>query len=127
MRSRLDVYASVWFAPDSADSWLLGCKPFRYDPAISFRARGGSSTGVAVPRAASTERFLWHWTAADAEAHIDVSLWYVINGNVRQALDWDHREFASVQWWPMEDLTYADQRFDPHMRRFIEKLRSRIG
>lgn len=71
--------------------------------------------------------FVTRTPTAEVDPHIDVSLWYVIKGEAGVELDWDHREFASVRWWSMEDLAQAGEGFDPHTPRFIGKLRSRTG
>jgi 8-oxo-dGTP pyrophosphatase MutT (NUDIX family) len=71
--------------------------------------------------------FVTRTPTAEVAPHIDVSLWYVIKGEAGVDLDWDHRVFASVRWWPMEALSHADQRFDPHTPRFVGKLRYRTS
>jgi 8-oxo-dGTP diphosphatase len=55
--------------------------------------------------------------------HRDVSLWYVVEGSRKQPLNFDEQEFQAVQWFRFSEVPY--QRSDPHLRRFIEKLRSR--
>jgi 8-oxo-dGTP diphosphatase len=55
--------------------------------------------------------------------HRDVSLWYVVKGGCKQPLSFDEQEFKAVQWFSFSEVPF--QRSDPHMRRFIEKLRSR--
>jgi 8-oxo-dGTP diphosphatase len=54
--------------------------------------------------------------------HRDVSLWYVVEGSRKQPLTFDEQEFKAVQWFRFSEVPF--QRSDPHMRRFIEKLRS---
>lgn len=73
----------------------------------------------------ATPLFVTRTPTVDANPHIDVSLWYVIKGDANVELDWDRGEFASVRWWPQGDLAQADDRFDPHMPRFIAKLNAR--
>lgn len=70
----------------------------------------------------ATPLFVTRTPTVEANPHTDVSLWYVIKGDVNVELDWARREFASVRWWPMGDLARADDRFDPHTPRFIAKL-----
>ena len=54
--------------------------------------------------------------------HTDVSLWYVLHGTHTQLLDYDTREFYTVQWFPIDDLP-EPATMDPHMERFVDKLR----
>lgn len=53
--------------------------------------------------------------------HTDVSLWYVVKGDRRRAVEFDRGEFTEVRWFHWDEIPYG--RSDPHMRRFIEKLR----
>ena len=54
--------------------------------------------------------------------HTDVSLWYVVRASRTQALTWDAQEFHGVQWFLFDDVPF--ERSDPHMRRFIQKLKA---
>ena len=54
--------------------------------------------------------------------HTDVSLWYVVRGERGQALRYDEGEFNGVRWFDFSEVPY--DRTDPHMRRFVQKLRS---
>lgn len=56
--------------------------------------------------------------------HTDVSLWYVLRGNVKTSYAFDHEEFHDIRWFPMDAIPYASS--DPHMRRFVEKLKNRL-
>ena len=61
-------------------------------------------------------------TVGLAAGHTDVSLWYVIHANRRKAIKFDDREFRDVHWFPFAEMPL--RRSDPHLGRFIEKLRS---
>lgn len=54
--------------------------------------------------------------------HPDVSLWYVIHAERSQAIKYDADEFNGVCWFGFLDLPF--ERSDPHMRRFVQKLRA---
>ncbi len=54
--------------------------------------------------------------------HTDVSLWYVVHAPRAQAMRFDTAEFSAVQWFALADIPLA--RSDPHMVRFIAKLRT---
>jgi hypothetical protein len=53
--------------------------------------------------------------------HTDVSLWYALRGGRTKLLVFDKDEFHAVRWFHRDDIPFG--RSDPHMRRFIEKLR----
>ncbi|HCU07255.1 MAG TPA: NUDIX hydrolase [Holosporales bacterium] len=53
--------------------------------------------------------------------HIDVSLWYVLKGSHQQKYTFEEREFNAIQWFSFDDIPY--QNSDPHMKRFIKKLK----
>lgn len=56
--------------------------------------------------------------------HTDVSLWYVLKGNVKNDYKFDKREFKSIYWFGFDEIPY--EKADPHMQRFIQKLRAHI-
>jgi len=54
--------------------------------------------------------------------HTDVSLWYVVRAERGQALRCDEDEFNGVRWFDFCEIPFA--RADPHLPRFVQKLRS---
>lgn len=55
--------------------------------------------------------------------HTDVSLWYVIKGNINDQYMYDHSEFDSYKWFTFDEVLSADAAtLDPHMHRCIKKL-----
>jgi len=54
--------------------------------------------------------------------HTDVSLWYLIRGDSSRAIEFDRGEFHGVQWFGFDEIPF--ERSDPHMRRFVDKLRT---
>jgi 8-oxo-dGTP diphosphatase len=54
--------------------------------------------------------------------HTDVSLWYLLRGDSSRAIEFDRGEFHGVRWFGFEEIPF--ERSDPHMRRFVEKLRA---
>jgi 8-oxo-dGTP pyrophosphatase MutT (NUDIX family) len=54
--------------------------------------------------------------------HTDVSLWYVVIAKRSQTLAYDAQEFNGVNWFEFQDAPL--DRSDPHLERFIRKLRS---
>lgn len=53
--------------------------------------------------------------------HIDVSLWYILKGDCRKTYQFDAQEFNGIQWFSFDEIPY--DKSDPHMKRFIEKLK----
>jgi ADP-ribose pyrophosphatase YjhB (NUDIX family) len=53
--------------------------------------------------------------------HRDVSLWYVVKADRTRPLQFDAGEFNTVQWFQLDEVPF--ERSDPHMRRFVAKLR----
>ncbi|MFN7709550.1 MAG: NUDIX hydrolase [Holosporales bacterium] len=53
--------------------------------------------------------------------HTDVSLWYVLRGKDNAHYTFDRGEFREIHWFYFDDIPY--ERSDPHMKRFIAKLR----
>lgn len=65
-------------------------------------------------------------TIGQAE-HTDVSLWYVIAGDVYEKLNYEKREMHGYKWFdPQEILDRDISKFDPHMHRFTNKLLQKI-
>lgn len=54
--------------------------------------------------------------------HTDVSLWYVLRGDHKQDFEFDRGEFHGIKWYSFDEITAL--KTDPHMHRFIAKLRN---
>lgn len=63
-------------------------------------------------------------TAGTAAGHTDVSLWYVFEGSSHAPITFDRGEFADVRWFAFDAVPW--ERTDPHMYRFVAKLRARL-
>jgi 8-oxo-dGTP pyrophosphatase MutT (NUDIX family) len=61
-------------------------------------------------------------TVGLTSGHIDVSLWYLVRAERAQMIKYDEAEFNGVRWFDFSELPF--ERSDPHMRRFIEKVKS---
>jgi 8-oxo-dGTP diphosphatase len=57
--------------------------------------------------------------------HTDVSLWYLLRGDSTRAIEFDRGEFHGVRWFGFEEISF--ERSDPHMRRFVKKLRASLS
>ncbi len=63
-----------------------------------------------------------------AERHVDVSLWFVLNGSREQRLTPDPAEFHGVRWWTRREVTHADPAtVEPHLGRLFGKLDALTG
>ena len=55
--------------------------------------------------------------------HIDVSLWYLLRGNVHAFINFDRAEFGDIEWFTFDEILESDPViFDPHLQRFTRKL-----
>jgi 8-oxo-dGTP diphosphatase len=61
-------------------------------------------------------------TVGLAAGHVDVSLWYVVTGDINQSVQFEEQEFAGVKWFRYSDVPL--HRSDPHMARFLAKMAS---
>ncbi len=60
--------------------------------------------------------------------HTDVSLWYVLKGDIHQALDFDRTEFNDMNWFSFDEVIASHPAiFDRHMQRFTHKLVDHMG
>jgi 8-oxo-dGTP diphosphatase len=59
--------------------------------------------------------------------HVDVSLWFILDGAHQDKLRPDAREFRSVRWYNVdEQLEWPSDTFDPQMTRFVRKLKAAL-
>jgi 8-oxo-dGTP pyrophosphatase MutT (NUDIX family) len=55
--------------------------------------------------------------------HTDVSLWYLLSGNIHDPIDFERREFTDMTWFTFEEILQSHPAIiDPHMQRFTRKL-----
>lgn len=56
--------------------------------------------------------------------HTDVSLWYLLRGDIHDRVNFDRREFNDVEWFTFDEILDSNPTiFDPHMQRFTRKLK----
>lgn len=61
------------------------------------------------------------------DTHTDVTLWFALKGDCTAEIRPDPREFSEVRWYALDDHTdWSADCFDPHMHRFMVKLRSAL-
>lgn len=60
----------------------------------------------------------------NADTHTDVSLWYVIKGNINDELIFDANEMNGCKWIGLNEVLAMNiSELDPHMHRFIKKMK----
>lgn len=66
-------------------------------------------------------------TVGKTAGHTDVNLWYVITAREDDPITADPREFNGFRWFTLDEVLTTDiATLDPHMHRFITKLKSFI-
>jgi ADP-ribose pyrophosphatase YjhB (NUDIX family) len=61
-------------------------------------------------------------TVGVTAGHTDVSLWYLVKASKSQAMTYDVQEFNGIKWFELSEAPL--NRSDPHLERFIQKLRA---
>ena len=102
------------------------------DPEETVRRELHEELGIAaepVTGLSSNPLFVTQTTTVGVDAgHIDVSLWYVLRGAMSAPLVSDTSEFAHIRWWTFDEVAAAPQAtLDPHLPRFVAKLRGDLA
>ncbi|MBP5993739.1 MAG: NUDIX hydrolase [Candidatus Moranbacteria bacterium] len=64
-------------------------------------------------------------TVGKTAGHKDVSLWYLLSGGIQDEIRYDPGEFNGYKWFTFDEILQAPtSSFDPHMHRFIQKLKA---
>ena len=63
-------------------------------------------------------------TVGVTAGHIDVSLWYLFQGDSSATFDYDEGEFNGIRWFPIAELPM--ERKEPHLQRFCKKLNKHL-
>lgn len=61
-------------------------------------------------------------TVGTTPGHVDVSLWYAVPGDRSLPVVFDAGEFTDARWFPFDEAPL--HRSDPHLGRFLAKLRA---
>jgi 8-oxo-dGTP diphosphatase len=97
-------------------------EPFE-DPLTTARREAMEELGVDIP--ATGPVFVTVTSTTGPDPHIDVSLWYLLTADRSLPITLDAREFAGGRWWPPAEIAAAGPAgFDPHMGRFLAKMRA---
>lgn len=62
-----------------------------------------------------------------ADAHTDVTLWFVLKGDPAARIRPDLGEFNQVRWFSIEGTDWSEECYDPHMKRFVSKLQATLA
>lgn len=60
-------------------------------------------------------------------SHTDVTLWFVFRGDQAARIRPDLGEFRAVRWVPIQGTDWSEKCYDPHMRRFVNKLQATLA
>lgn len=63
-------------------------------------------------------------TVGKTSGHVDVNLWYVLEGSSNSSFDLETDEFNSTRWFSISEIT--DLKTDAYMDRFLGKMQSYI-
>jgi 8-oxo-dGTP pyrophosphatase MutT (NUDIX family) len=67
-------------------------------------------------------------TGGLSESHTDVSLWFVFEGSMGEAVAADEQELIAARWWLFDEIrSVGGARFDPHLPRFVKKFRRQVA
>jgi len=96
------------------------------DPKVTVQREAMEELGIRAKFISETPFFVTVTVTVEKTAgHTDVSLWYLIQGNVDNHFQYDAEEFNSYRWFSFEEvLRNASLPFDPHMHRFAKKLKT---
>jgi 8-oxo-dGTP pyrophosphatase MutT (NUDIX family) len=126
----LDARALLLVDHRNARRWLPtgGHVEPNEDPASTAQRELREELGIEaalVPGLSSNPLLITQTTTAGRDAgHVDVSLWYVLTAAQTTPLDADQNEFASTRWWTFDEVDVAPiGQLDPHLPRFLAKLR----
>lgn len=62
-------------------------------------------------------------TTGPGKKHTDVSLWYLMQLDASTSLDFDKREYITVEWFDISSI--PTERVEPNLKRFLNKLTTR--
>lgn len=92
------------------------------DPLTTARREAMEELGIDAP--VTGPLFITVTPTTGPDPHTDVSLWYLLSGDRSLPITLDTREFAGGRWWtPTEIAAASSSSFDPHIGRFLAKLR----
>ncbi len=100
------------------------------DPAQTARREAREELGIEADFAMAGQRPVFLTVTRtvgldEGRSHTDVSLWYLLSGHPHMPITLDRREVAAGRWWSAQEIASASPAlFDPHLGRFIAKVRS---
>ncbi len=100
------------------------------DPVATVRREAAEELGISADLsiAGLSPVFVTMMPTTGPESHTDVSLWFLLAGDRSLPITLDQREIAGGRWWSAAEVDAADpERFDPHLGRFLAKMRASSG
>jgi 8-oxo-dGTP pyrophosphatase MutT (NUDIX family) len=130
----VDAYAILLVDHRNARLWLPtgGHVEPGEDPAATAHRELREELGIEghlLDGLSSNPLFVTQTTTVGGDAgHVDVSLWYPIAGSLGVKLAPDAGEFENTRWWSFDEIASAPAHtLDPHLPRFVTKLRREIS
>ncbi|MEI7749434.1 MAG: NUDIX hydrolase [Candidatus Moraniibacteriota bacterium] len=112
----------------SAEKWLPsgGHVEFGESPKATVGRESVEELGIEAKFIFENPIFISQATTVGKNAgHRDVSLWYVISGNIDVPITYEEREFNGVRWFTFDEALATDiSRLDEHFHRFVSKLKT---
>ncbi len=66
-------------------------------------------------------------TVGKTAGHTDVSLWYLLTTDSEKPIKYDPGEFNGYKWFTYDEILKTPiEKLDPHMHRFMEKLKTTL-
>lgn len=94
------------------------------DPADTVRRECREELGIEANFVSELPQMITVTKTIGQGRHTDVSLWYLLRGAEEMLVNWDEREFRGVRWWSEDEISAQGVKdFDPHMLRFISKVK----
>lgn len=101
------------------------------DPRVTVLREAAEELGIEGefhPRFGDAPLFLTVTKTRGEHSHTDVSFWFVLAADQDMRIEADPREANQVRWFALEDpADWTQDRFDPHMARFRDKLLAHLG
>ncbi|GHJ37510.1 NUDIX hydrolase [Streptomyces sp. TS71-3] len=116
--------AGLWLPPGGhvepgEDQWAAVVRECREELGIE---------AVASPATCRRPFFLTVTRTRGEGSHTDVSLWYLLDAGADMITSYDQDEFDAIRWLTWDQvLEEPAGRLDPHMHRFVHKLRHARG
>lgn len=99
------------------------------DPKMTVEREAQEELGITANFLSEKPFFLTESiTVGKTAGHTDVSLWYVLTASADDPIHYDPGEFNGYRWFSFDEILSSDiSHFDPHLHRFLQKLKACRG